>query len=207
MKKKIDKLLILIGGLLLAAAFVWLSYNIIWDLRAGKRAKETLLALQSFIPEDASRQISDMRSKPWEEVPEYVLNPQLPMPVRTVNGVDFVAIVTIPSLELELPIAADCSGKNLTMAPCAYSGTVYHQDFVIAGHNYTVHFGELDELKEGAAVELQDMDGNLFHYHVVATERLPEEAIEDMNNSPYDLTLFTCTNSNRSRLAVRANLD
>lgn len=207
MKKKISKLLILLGGLLLTAALVWLGYNIFWDIQVGKKAQETLLALQSFIPEGESRQISDLRSKPWEEVPDYVLNPELPMPVRRVNEVDFVAILTIPALKLELPVAADCSGQNLTMSPCAYSGTAYHQDFVIAGHNYGVHFGKLEELVEGDAVDIQDMEGHLFHYHVVTMEQLSEEEIDSMNHSPYDLTLFTCTSSNRSRLAVRANLD
>ena len=74
---------------------------------------------------------------------------------------------------------------------------------VIAGHNYSGHFGTLKNLAPGDALSFTDIDGNVFSYTVVELETLPPYAVEEMTSGDWDLTLFTCTVGGQSRLAVR----
>ncbi len=73
----------------------------------------------------------------------------------------------------------------------------------IAGHNYRNAFGKLFDLQIGDEVTFTDTDGNLFRYRVAELETLPASAVEEMTESTWDFTLFTCTFGGRSRLAVR----
>ena len=47
---------------------------------------------------------------------------------------------------------------------------------VIAGHNYSSHFGNLKNLSQDDTVIFTDVDGNRFHYRVIELETLaPDE--------------------------------
>ena len=83
------------------------------------------------------------------EVPEEADVPEVPpeMPVTLVDGYDCIGVLSIPVLELELPVLNDWSYEKLKTAPCCYYGTYYDPDFVIAAHNYRSHFGKLSELQ------------------------------------------------------------
>ena len=37
-------------------------------------------------------------------IPDYVLSPNMEMPVETINGIDFIGVLRIPALELELTV-------------------------------------------------------------------------------------------------------
>jgi sortase A len=127
------------------------------------------------------------------------------MPKQEVQGIDYIATLKIPALELDLPIISDWSYPNLKLAPCRYSGTAYLDNLVIAAHNYKSHFGNLKSLIPGDMVILTDMDGNEFRYEVAAIETLQPTAIEDMTSGDYALTLFTCTLSGSARVTVRCD--
>ena len=47
------------------------------------------------------------------------------------------------------------------------------------------------------------MRGNVFRYEVASIETLHAAAVEDMVESDFDLTLFTCNPSGTARIAVR----
>jgi sortase A len=87
----------------------------------------------------------------------------------------------------------DWSDRNLKLAPCRYSGTVYQDDLVISGHNYKTHFGRLNRISIGDRITFTDIDGNVFEFEVAEVEVLEATAIEDMISSDWQLTLFTCT--------------
>ena len=74
---------------------------------------------------------------------------------------------------------------------------------VIAVHNYKAHFGKLKELRIGDRLSFTDADGNIFYYEVGETEILAPDATEEMTDSDWDLTLFTCTLGGKNRVAVR----
>ena len=98
---------------------------------------------------------------------------------------------------------SDWDYTRLKIAPCRYSGSTKSDDLVIAAHNYTRHFRSLKRLPIGAEVTFTDMDGVVSVYEVVATDILAPTDVAEMTAGDYDLTLFTCTYGNRSRVTVR----
>ncbi len=120
-----------------------------------------------------------------------------------VDGRMYIGYLYIPSLSLKLPVMSNWSYPNLRIAPCRYAGSTKTDDFVILAHNYARHFGRLKDLSIGETVFFTDMDGILFQYEVMAVEVLPPNAVLEMIDGEYDLTLFTCTYGGKSRVAVR----
>lgn len=197
MKRK-GKGLIFMGLLLIAAALFLTGYNLYDQMRAQRAAAQAAAQLAERLPETVPHRVTDF--------PDYLLTPEMEMPVETIDGVDYVGVLRIPSLALELPVISQWSYPNLKTAPCRYSGSAYLNNLIICGHNYTSHFGNLKSLHIDDAVTFTDMDGNLFTYQVAELETLSPQAIEEMESGDWDLTLFTCTIGGQSRVAVRCIL-
>ena len=125
------------------------------------------------------------------------------MPVKNIDGYDYIGILTLPSLELELPVMSEWDYTRLRINPCRYSGSVYLRNMVICAHNYNSHFGRLPDLSIGDELALTDMDGNVFRYRVAEMTTLQPMAVTEMTDSGWDLTLFTCTVGGRTRVTVR----
>ena len=127
------------------------------------------------------------------------------MPTARVDGYDCIGVLSIPVLELELPVLTDWSYAKLKVAPCHYFGSCYEPDFVIAAHNYRSHFGRLSALEPGDLVLFTDMGGTVHYYEVVLLETLPGNATEEMITSGFDLSLYTCTPGGAARVTVRCD--
>ena len=201
MKK--GKFFTITGLLLIAAALCLTAYNILDSRRAGEIAEEMLQQIE--ISESKVTPPAELPVTPPEEIeyPDYVLNPDMDMPVETVDGHDYIGVLNLPALERELPVQSEWSDSNLKSSPCRYSGSVYLDNVVIAAHNYKKHFGPLQRLPIGSELTFTDIKGNVFTYRVVEIETLQPTAIEEMTESEYALTLFTCTLGGRSRVTVR----
>ncbi|MGN0332733.1 MAG: sortase [Lachnospiraceae bacterium] len=199
MSRKPGKILMTIGLLLIAAAFLLMTYNI-WE---SKKAEEASKEILDQISDD---QDNDETSKREDEEPLYKLYPNMEMPVVTIDGVDYIGNIKIPSLEVELPVAKEWNYPNLRRSPCRYEGSVYSRDIIIAGHNYSRHFGGLKTLAVGEEVIFSDVDNNNFFYQIDSIEIIPGTAVEDMKKGEWDLTLFTCTYGGKSRIAIRCRL-
>lgn len=128
------------------------------------------------------------------------------MPTTQVDGYDCIGVLSIPVLELDLPVLTDWSYEKLKMAPCLYYGTYYEPDFVIAAHNYQSHFGRLSQLQPKDLILFTDIDGTVYCYEVVLLETLPGNATEEMLTSGFDLSLYTCTPGGSNRVTVRCTL-
>ena len=143
-----------LGLLLIAAALVLTGYNI-WDERRAEEASQKMLE-QMELPVDEARE----RYADWEsglegsevDIPNYVLNPYMDMPVTAIDGYEYIGVVSVPSLGLELPVMSEWSYPRLKVAPCRYRGSAYTHDLIIAGHNYRKHFSPLKTLEPGAKV-------------------------------------------------------
>lgn len=122
-----------------------------------------------------------------------------------VDGYACIGILSIPALELELPVLENWSYTKLKQAPCRYYGSYYESDFVIAAHNYQAHFGRLSALQNGDIIIFTDVTGVAYYYEVVLLETLPKEATEEMITSGFDLSLYTCTPGGANRVTVRCN--
>lgn len=214
-RKQEGLLLITIGLLLIAAALFLVSYNLYDELRAEQSARQAVTQLDAYLPAEAALEapsdsagdqeplVSDERTV----IPDYVLSPNMEMPVETINGIDFIGVLRIPALELELPIISEWNYPNLKSAPCRYSGSAYLNNLILCGHNYASHFGSLKTLSEGDIATFTDIDGNVFIYKMVERETLNPTDIEGMESGNWDLTLFTCTVGGQSRVTIRLDLE
>lgn len=196
MKRKAGKLLMTIGLLLIAAAFLLMVYNIWESKKAENMSEEILNQIKDGQDENVSSDDAD-------EKPLYEIYPDMEMPVLTIDGVDYIGILTVPSLGLELPVAGNWSYPNLRRSPCRYKGSAYSNDMIIAGHNYSRHFGGLKNLAIGEEISFRDVDGHIFQYQVDDIETIPGTAVEDMHAGEWDMTLFTCTYGGKSRVTIR----
>ena len=209
MKHK-GRFLMLTGLLLVAAALFLAAYNLYDEARAKRSATEIMASLEADIPGVLSPEPFEITEETNTaalleevEIPDYLLNPDMEMPVENIDGIDYIGVLRIPTLELELPIISEWSYQKLKIAPCRYSGSAYQDDLIIAAHNYNSHFGNLKNLREGDTATFTDMDGNVFTYEMVELEILQPTDIEGMESGEWDLTLFTCTIGGSSRVTAR----
>lgn len=200
MKSKISGILMGCGGLLVLAALVLFGYNRQEGLEARKTAEAVLPKLEALIESGQSRG----KEFPIEEGSTPARPYSTRMDTVTVDGYAYIGTLTIPSLNLRLPIMDTWSDEQLKMTPCRYAGSLNGDDLVLMGHNYTYGFGQLDRLEVGQTLYFEDVNGITTTYEVVLTDVLGEEAVEEMVNGSSDLTLFTCTYDGRDRLTIRA---
>lgn len=198
-----------IGSLLLIASLGLTVYNINDNQRAGFEAGYIAEQLESGLAENTLEQKTQKDRVHFapetaaEEIPDYILNPEMDMPTTQIDGADYIGILDMPTLGLKLPVMSDWNYPSLKIAPCRYSGSAYKGNFVIAAHNYTYHFGTIKNLGIGDRITFTDSDGNVFQYQVAAIETLDPYAVEDMVAGGWSLTLFTCTVGGQSRVTVR----
>ena len=194
-KNKAGNCLIYIGFLFVVAAIILTSYNF-WDDRRAAAASGAAM-------EEILLDISNAKEMQEEETPDYFVAPEMEMPKSSVGEYDYIGVLDIPALDMNLPVVGELSYSALKVAPCRYTGSAYQDDLIIAAHNYSGHFGKIKRLQAGDDVFFTDMDGNLFSYQVVSMEVIKDTAVEDMRSGGYDLTLFTCTYSGESRVTIR----
>ena len=204
-KNRIGNILKGAGLILVTAAVLLLVYNL-WDGHRARESEEAILAeyLQENKKASESPDASDKEDK--QNIPDYLLNPDMDMPEYTLKSLGDVAcigILEIPALDLELPVISSWSYSSLRLSPCRYSGSAYKGNLVIAAHNYQSHFGGLRTLPEGSEVFFTDAVGNRFSYYVAVTEALTPWSVDDMTSGEWPLTLFTCTLDSQNRVTVR----
>lgn len=202
MKKRKSNLPFLTTGLLLIAAALALTvYNMVDDIRAKQFSEDVVSQLEAYVPTETEevQQIPDDEI----EVAAEKSKPVRAMPVRNINGQDYIGTLKLPKYNLELPIISQWSYPRLKIAPCRYTGSVYTDDMIIAAHNYVSHFGKLADAEAGDEVLFTDMYGTTHQYRVILRESLEATAIEEMSAGEWDLTLFTCTVGGTYRVTVR----
>ena len=205
MRKLLGILCILAGFALILGALALVVSNGQEDLAAQNHVSEIVPILREEITR--TRQTASAEpTMPQENVPESLLKPEdLIMTEKIINGYAYIGYLSIPDLNLELPIMSGWDSRRLQISPCRFTGTLRGEDLVIMAHNYSSHFGRLSKLAEGAKIIFTDMDGNVWHYGVAAMDILPAEAVEEMTAGEYDLTLFTCAPNRTQRITVRCN--
>lgn len=185
MRRKFGTGCMILGAVLVFAALSLFLWNRLEDEKAGEASGEILPELV--------RQIGQSDPEPYD--PE--------MTEAEIGGEAYIGYVSIPSLDLRLPVMSSWSYPKLRTAPCRYSGSTKTGDLVIAAHNYSQHFGQIENLQPGDEVTFTDMDGRVTDYEVAEVDTLDPADVEEMTDSGYALTLFTCTYSGRSRVTVR----
>lgn len=189
--KRMGKAIMAVGLVLIIASLALTLYNSYTESRAAELSEELVAQLDTATTETSY------------DTPDYVINPDMDLPVKEIDGKNYVGTLSVPALELDLPVMEEWSYENFKIAPCVYEGTPYKNNFIVAAHNYRKHFGSLSKLVKGDSVFFKDMDGNIFRYEVLYTEILDNGAVEEMSAGEWDLTLFTCTYGGATRVTVR----
>jgi sortase A len=182
------------GILLTLSALSLLFYNQLEAWRAGRAADAALAGV-------AQVQTSE---SPDIAIPFPGDERVVRMPSVIVDGRAYIGSLSIPALELELPVLADWDFESLDLAPCRFHGSIVTDDLVIAGHNYQSHFAGVEKLRQNDEVAFVNMEGDELRYRVSALETLaPSETEKMIESDGWDLTLFTCTYTGEARVAVR----
>lgn len=185
------------GCMILGAALILAALSLfLWNRREADMAEERSDKLLPLVVE----QIIEQRVREPEQLPEPAAKE---MTVTEIDGLGYIGFLSIPALELELPVLSDWDYTRLNKAPCRYTGGTSTNDLVICAHNYDRHFGSLSKLEIGDEVLFTDMDGITTCCKVAAQEILEPTAIEEMTAGDYALTLFTCTYGGANRVTVR----
>ena len=159
---KIGKIFITIGVFLIIVSASLVIYNNYEEHLAGKKSQDVLNVIKtSFDDTNQTTIIND-------EIKE--------MQTINIEGYDYIGTITIPSLNLELPIMSDYDYDRLKIAPCRYYGSVYTNDLIICGHSYKTHFKYLSNLNQNDIVIFTDINGENYLYEVLEIEVLnPKE--------------------------------
>lgn len=200
MKTKRGTIWINAGLLLIAAALFLSAYNERESHEARDSARQVITQLCDALPTEADEPETEPEST---TVPESLPDVEREMPVQTINGRDYIGVLSIPSLGLELPVISQWDYPSLKIAPCRYSGSLYQNDLIICAHNYASHFGKLKQLRSGDTVLFTDMDEHVVTFQMVERETLDPTDEEGMKAGDWDLTLFTCTIGGQTRVTIR----
>ena len=210
MRKGFGVCCIILGVFCLFASLGFILYNHHEEEIAQIASKDILQDVRVNIPDTPNDETILEESISEEFVREEHVEPidDIPQEMLTakVDGYDCIGILSIPVLELELPILTDWSYQKLKIAPCHYYGSYYEENFVIAAHNNKYHFGRLSELQANDFILFTDISGTVYCYKVVLLETLPGNATEEMISSGFDLSLYTCTPGGSNRVTVRCDL-
>ncbi len=191
-KKRTGNIIMAVGIALVVVSLIWTGYNTVCEKGAEKSSAEAL----------AQMELDTIEVNP-EEIPDYMLDPEREMPTKEINGKDYIGAVSIPALDLDLPVLSEWSYQNFRISPCRYEGSAYKDNLILCAHNYRNHFGSLKYLTKGDRIYFTDMDKNKFSYEVMYVEVLDRTALEELKAGEWDLSLFTCTYGGATRVVVR----
>lgn len=199
MKNKIGIICMVLGLLCLSASSGLLIYNHQENTEAGTAAHNVLRDMQEVVP-TVHQEVVTLPSPDVTEDDEEVSSE---MTVTEIDGYGYIGYISLPSIDIELPVMDDWDYSRLKIAPCRQFGSTKTDDLVIAAHNYTKHFGKLSQLQYGDLVSFTDMDGVITFYTIADIETLEPTQVDEVEHSVWDLTLYTCTYGGKSRIVVR----
>ena len=186
MPKKAGIIFVTLGVVLILSALLLFLYNEFEDRRAGQQAELLMDEIHSAMADVTESQ---------ETLPAE-------MPVVEIDGYEYIGYLSIPDLELELPVMSEWDYNCLKVAPCRHFGSSRTDDLVIAAHNYKRHFGPLSKLDIGAEIIFTDMEGIENRYALQELSTLAPDAVDAVQNSGYDLVMYTCTSSGATRVVA-----
>ena len=127
MKNKKALFLIIIGIILIISALYLQLHNNYEDIKAGKESKEVVEVIQEELNTQEIKEDSDKET-------------------IKVNGDEYIGIINIPSLNVELPVMSDWSYEKMKKSPARYYGSLETNDLVICAHSYKNFFRYIKNL-------------------------------------------------------------
>ena len=114
----------------------------------------------------------------------------------------YLGILSIPALDLTLPVRQSWSYSQLKQTPCRQCGSIQGGDLVIAAHNYPSHFGGLSRLLPGTTLSISTGDGAIHTYILSHVQQVAANHRQAVLESKFDLVLYTCTPGGSRRVAA-----
>lgn len=192
MKRKIAICLMTVGALLICGALGILAYNDFQNKQAQESSQTVMESIRLSI---AEKELGDEAVDPFDDT----------MTVVEIDGYGYIGYISIPALELDLPVMSEWDYGRLKIAPCRYYGGTKTDNLVIAAHNYRLHFGYLGHLEVGDTVIFTDMESEISTYKVTSVEILMPTDVDKVKDTGDDLILYTCTYGGSKRVAVRCS--
>lgn len=192
MKRKVAIMLMTVGSLFICLAFGILVYN---NYENRKAEENSALLMESLRLSIAENELKDKVIDPFDAE----------MTTKEINGYGYIGYISIPSLNIDLPVMSDWDYGRLKIAPCRYYGSTKTDNLVIAAHNYRVHFGSFGRIKVGDTVIFTDMDSVKHRYKVDVVEQLLPTDVDKVKDTGDDLILYTCTYGGAKRITVRCS--
>jgi len=189
---KLGKIFVIIGISLIIISTSILINNIYIEKVASKKSTEVLKLLKDNIN---TQQLTINN--------EQIITRE--MKTTNINGYEYIGIINIPNINLELPVISEYDYDKLNIAPCRYYGSIHTNDLIICGHSYKTHFQSLTNVKQGDTVIITDPTNESYIYEVLEIEILEPNNVDKMINNEFDLTLYTCTNDGLNRITIRCN--
>ena len=182
---KLSKIFILIGISLILISLTLFFINIYNDYNASQISK-----------------------KNYEIIKNANINNEEKLNKNTIkiDGDEYIGIIDIPSLNLKLPVASSWNYEKMKKSPCRYYGSLENNDLVISAHSYKSQFGLIKNLNQGDKLLFTDVSSKAYVFEVKVIEILSPTDVEEMINSEFDLTLYTCTKDSKNRVTVRLNI-
>ena len=212
-----------VGTLLILLSLALFLYNQMQDKMVRQKAASEVEVLRGYLEQETLKRMKSENGETLEDDGAAQSDKKKDMPriealqtevttgeeaadkIITLDGQKYIGILSIPGLELELPVSAEVSDELLKKMPCRQYGSLARDHLVLAGHNYRSGFGKLSGIQKGTAVWLLDAEGRLHEYEVVDIEVLDADAVSEMMEEAWELTLYTCTFGGKSRLTVRCS--
>ena len=198
--KKVFGIISLVLFLLCFIVFIFKDTE---EMESNKQIETSLEEVKSVINSNQENNSKNNQDISYQFDIYSEINDKVEMDSIEIKGQEYVGILVIPSLNLELPIMKDWDYDKLKISPCRYKGSIYTNDFIIAGHNYKKHFTPIKKMNIGEKAYFLDIYENRYEYELLEIEVLGKEDVEYLENTTYDLTLFTCTNGGKDRSVLR----
>ena len=157
-KSKVGSVCLIIGALLLLSCVCWYLHLSHESNKAGEIAYQKLEAVKLYIDKEAHSSVMTTELLMTEDTEPFIRE----LSVVNIDGCPYIGYLTIPSQELEMPVADTWDDEILKTSLCRYYGSPFTDDLVIAGHNYKSSFGKLKNLAIGDEVSFTDMNGEVI---------------------------------------------
>ena len=194
MKRKVATAFMTVGIIFILIAAVLLVLNNREAEKARQSSESLVESIRQSVAEYELKEDADV-TDPFDEE----------MKVKEIDGYGYIGYLSIPALELDLPVMSEWDYDRLKIAPCRYHGSTKTDNLVIAAHNYSSHFKYIDSLVPGDILIFTDMEAKKHKYKVDAVELLLPTDVDKVKNSNDALILYTCTYSAAERITVRCS--
>lgn len=217
MKRTVGIILAALGVLCILGAVGFNYYNEWESDRAGERSAEILAklldseAFSESADSDGSSNINEASRTEQHGAGEAEVNEDNNVNIARTAEIDgslLCGYVEIASIGLKLPVMAEYSESNMKIAPCKYTEAETPEGkIVIAGHNYTRHFGRLGRVSPGDSVVFTNTEGKSYNFTVTEICEIAANDFSSLQEGDWELALFTCNMSGAKRILVRCSLD